>query len=483
MHKIIFSNNINIFVPNTLKNMTNYILLEQLNWFEEETNFLSKFILKGNNVIDIGANYGVYTLILSKLIGSKGHIYSFEPCTSTRKFLRKSITENSFKNVTIDNRGVSNSNQKSKLSLNKHSEINHVFHDLDDNNAYEEITLCNLDDCRKFYEWKNIDFIKIDAEGQESNILKGGKEFLNENSPLIQYEVKDKTVFNLNLIKEFKSIGYDTYRLIPGLDILAPWDDIEHDEYILNLFCCKPDKAKKLEKDKLLIRKNSLSFDNRKNFDALYDKLISENNFYDFINTNIPYNNFLTPYWKKTIDFHNEDIQKSIFLYLISHDNKYSHVMRYESIKYSFRLLSQQCAINSGNARLSSLARVSGELGLRSTQVSSLIQLKEYIDEDKNLELSEIFLLPEKYQEQLSVSDWNSEILNWMISNILITIEKKEYYSSFYAQDKTLWRLYLIKSLGFYDAEISRRINLIEKKFKNEETVYNPSTYDQSTTS
>ena len=383
MHKIIFSNDINIFVPNTLKNMTNYILLEQLNWFEEEINFLSKFILKGNNIIDIGANYGVYTLVLSKLIGTKGHIYSFEPCTTTRKFLKKSITENNFKNVTIDNRGVSNSNKKANLSLNKHSEINHVSHDLDDDSPYEEIILCNLDDCRKFYEWKDIDFIKIDAEGQESNIIKGGKDFFNYNSPLIQYEVKDKSSFNLNLIKQFKSIGYDTYRLIPGLDILAPWDDIELDEYILNLFCCKPDKAKKLEKDKLLIRKNSLNFDSHKNFNALYDKLILENNFFDFINTNIPYNNFLIPYWKKSTDFHNEDIQKSIFLYLISHDNKYSHVIRYESIKYSFQLLSQQCAINSGNARLSSLSRVSGELGLRSTQVSSLIQLKEYIDNNE----------------------------------------------------------------------------------------------------
>ena len=126
MRKIIFSNDISIFVPDSLKKMTTYILLEQLDWFEDEIKFLKKFILPGNKVIDIGANYGVYTLTLAKLIGNKGYIYSFEPCTETRNFLESSIVANNFMNITIDSRGLSNKKKEAILSLSKNSETNSV---------------------------------------------------------------------------------------------------------------------------------------------------------------------------------------------------------------------------------------------------------------------------------------------------------------------------------------------------------------------
>jgi len=467
MRKIIFSDDISIFVPDSLKKITTYILLEQLDWFEDEIKFLKKFIVPGNNVIDIGANYGVYTLTLAKLIGDKGHIYSFEPCTETRKFLESSMDVNSFKNITIDSRGLSDKKKEAILSLSKNSETNSVANNSNTEGEYEKIILTDLDSCKNFYKWNNIDFIKIDAEGQESNIIKGGKEFFLKSSPLVQYEVKDKANFNLDLINEFKSIGYDTYRLIPGLDILTPWDDIEFDEFILNLFCCKKDTAEKLANKNILIKKDSLVQKSFDDFDLLYTNLISENNFYDHIDKSIPYFNFLNSYWKNSKNLQNTNNQKAIFLYFISQNNQNSSLEKYQALKYSFQILSKECKINSGNARLSSLARISGELGLRSIQVSTLIQLRDAIYEDKILELGEIFLLPEKYQEQSSLKHWDSEISNWMISNILTTIEKKEYFSSFFSQDTTLGQLQQIKDLGYSDKEIDRRINLIKLKFKD----------------
>ena len=370
-------------------------------------------------------------------------------------------------NITIDSRGLSNKKKEAILSLSKNSETNSVSKNSNIEGEYEKIILSDLDSCMNLYKWENIDFIKIDAEGQESNIIKGGKEFFYKNSPLVQYEVKDKANFNLDLINEFKSIGYDTYRLIPGLDILVPWEDIEVDEYILNLFCCKTDTAERLANKNILLRKDSLAQKDFKDFDKLYYDLISENNFYDYIHKDIPYFNFLNSYWKNSKNLQSINNQKAVFLYYMSQNNQYPAQERYQALKYSFQILSQECKSNSGNARLSSLARISGELGLRSIQVSALIQLRDAIFEDKILELGEIFLLPERYQEQSSLGDWNSEISNWMISNILTTIEKKEYYSSFYSQDKTLGQLQQIKDLGYSDKEIDRRIDLINLKFRD----------------
>lgn len=467
MKKIIFSNDIDIFVPDSLKMMTTYILIEQLDWFEDEIKFLNKFIYKDNNVIDIGANYGVYTLTLAKLIGDKGHVFSFEPCSETRKFLKKSIDANNYKNVTVNKHGLSNKKQVANLSINKDSEINTVTKETSLKGNYEKISLSNLDSFIESYGWKDIDFIKIDAEGQESNIIAGGKEFFKINSPLVQYEVKDKESFNFSLIKEFESIGYYTYRLVPGLEILVPWDDIQFDDYILNLFCCKEDKANKLSAKSLLINKSSLGQDNSNKFNQIFKELISKKTFYDNINISIPYINFLMPYWKNSKEFHNINNEKAIFLYFISQNNEYSIEEKYSAIKFSFLALSEECKINSGNARLCSLARISGDLGLRSTQVAALIQLRDNIYKDKNFELGEIFLLPQKNQENDSLKNWGSEISNWMLSNILTTIEKKEEYSSYYSQNRNLDQLRQIKALGYDDEEINRRINLIETKFKN----------------
>lgn len=46
------------------------------------------------------------------------------------------------------------------------------------------------------------------------------------------------------MVNDFKNLGYDSYYLIPGLEILAPLDlSVSVDAYRLNLFCCNPDTS------------------------------------------------------------------------------------------------------------------------------------------------------------------------------------------------------------------------------------------------
>jgi hypothetical protein len=49
------------------------------------------------------------------------------------------------------------------------------------------------------------------------------------------------------LIREFAALGYDSYRLVPGLNLLIPFDPgSQPDTYLLNLFCCKSARADRL---------------------------------------------------------------------------------------------------------------------------------------------------------------------------------------------------------------------------------------------
>ena len=60
---------VRIVVPDSLNLITTYVLREQEDWFEDEIKFLRHLIKPGQRVIDIGANYGVYTLAMAKLVG------------------------------------------------------------------------------------------------------------------------------------------------------------------------------------------------------------------------------------------------------------------------------------------------------------------------------------------------------------------------------------------------------------------------------
>ena len=122
------------------------------------------------------------------------------------------------------------------------------------------VRVVTLDDCLHRYGWSQIDLLKIDAEGQESNIIDGGRRFLTELSPLILYEVKSREELNLELVGKLAAFGFDSYRLVPGLDLLVPFDAAaKPDGYLLNLFCCKKDRATAISERGMLLDSASIA--------------------------------------------------------------------------------------------------------------------------------------------------------------------------------------------------------------------------------
>ena len=70
-------------------------------------------------VVDIGANYGSYTLIASKLVGNDGRVYAFEPEPGNYDILVKNIEMNGYTNVTPIRKAVSNKQGKVRLYVDK----------------------------------------------------------------------------------------------------------------------------------------------------------------------------------------------------------------------------------------------------------------------------------------------------------------------------------------------------------------------------
>ncbi|NQV20453.1 MAG: FkbM family methyltransferase [Rhodospirillales bacterium] len=250
---VTLNNGVRLCVPRLWSSLTPYVLLEQERWFEDEIDFVGRLLLPGEQAIDIGANYGCYTLVMSRSVGGTGRVWAFEPAALTAWFLNASLKENGLSNVAVSTSAVSDRVGSASFQVSLAPELSGLGA-VDQSLSTEQVTTTTLDECAGQMSGNDISFVKIDAEGHEQQVLEGGREFFARQSPLVMYEVVEKRQIHEELIGQFQKLGYRSYRLVPGLGVLVPFDEpgLEHVN-LLNLFGCKPDRAAVLAARGLLV--------------------------------------------------------------------------------------------------------------------------------------------------------------------------------------------------------------------------------------
>ncbi|MGA1517708.1 MAG: FkbM family methyltransferase, partial [Phycisphaerales bacterium] len=98
---------VRIGVPDDLRETSRWVLEEQGDWFEDELRFVRGWFPEGGTAIDVGANYGCYTLSLAKRCGPTGRVIAFEPGSAVAAFLDRSVEANGFEQVRIVQAAVS----------------------------------------------------------------------------------------------------------------------------------------------------------------------------------------------------------------------------------------------------------------------------------------------------------------------------------------------------------------------------------------
>ena len=165
------------------------------------------------NIIDCGAQSGLYSLYAKYLPNAT--FYSFEPFITTFQLLNDNICINDIRNVNTYNIGLSD--RIGSCILNtcvSHNGLHTIGNNVRRFNDIKpiEIQVNTIDNL--FYD-KNIqvDFIKIDTEGWEYFILKGGEKTIRKYKPKIQIEWFETNMIQCNVnVNEFinyiNSIGY-----------------------------------------------------------------------------------------------------------------------------------------------------------------------------------------------------------------------------------------------------------------------------------
>jgi protein O-GlcNAc transferase len=453
---------VHIVVPDSLNLLTPYVLFEQRDWFEDEIAFVRRLLRPGQQTIDVGANYGVYTLTMAKIVGSTGAVWAFEPASSTAALLAQSVAANNFSQVFVECSAISSACGTARLALNDNAEFNSLVRDDLPAVTTETVPVVTLDDCLVRYGWKDIDFMKIDAEGEETNIIAGGRRFFTECSPLILYEIKAGADLHLELVQQFARIGFESYRLIPGLDLLVPFDvDSQPDGYLLNLFCCKKDRAALLAEMGLLLDAATLTACTAAGrFERFYQSHREEYTWDKRLLT-MPYCASLSSLWS-TPAGDSAAIGDVLACYAISQDTGLDSFERLRGLEVSIQLLKSLGKEIAQFLRLSTVTRVARDYGSRTVAMNAIKQLLDSISLKRPIDASEPFLAPSKRFDAISPG---ARIDDWMLAASAEEFERLQSFSSFYMGDSSRPRLELIASLSFGSEEMGRRLQLLNARF------------------
>ena len=437
---------VRVVVPDLLDLITPYVLREQEDWFEDELRFLRKLLQPGETVIDIGASYGVYALSMARAVGASGSVLAFEPSSATARLLEESVAANGYSHVTVRRSALSAVAGTGQLTVGEHPELNALVHGAP-RGAVESVPVSTLDECLREHGGRRIDFVKIDAEGEEENILKGGEKFLAQQSPLVQYEVKVGKNLNLDLVGAFGARGYASYRLVPGLDLLVPFDaGSPADDYLLNLFCCKPDQASRLaERGRLL---------------TLAESVQPRPADWRAAMAGFPYAGLLRERWERTMTRDgSRELEEALSLYWRSRDRSASAAERFAALEASMSRLQSLSKSETTGLRRASLARAARDYGARTLAVDALEQLSAALLRGDQANPAEPFLMPSERFD--AISPGNSPA-RWLLAAMLEEYERLSAFSSYSTDASALPRLRAIRDLGFASPEMQRRLAMVE---------------------
>ncbi len=203
----------------------------------DSMSLFARLIAPGDAVVEIGAHIGYISLYFAHLAGEAGRVVVFEPGVNNLPYLRENLAAAS--NTQIIEKAAGNINGQASFFLEDLTGQNNSLvrdYEIFQNNAtrsrwsggYSEVTVdvVRLDDYLPAHDVQP-DFIKIDVEGAELEVLEGLTGILERAQPLLMVEVTRNHAALCSLLANY---GYELFNaaLEPQRDPAA---------IHLNVFC------------------------------------------------------------------------------------------------------------------------------------------------------------------------------------------------------------------------------------------------------
>lgn len=153
--------------------------------------FWRRYLRPGSVFFDIGANIGLYTVPASQHVGRLGRVIGFEAHPLIYRYLSGNVARNCDGNVVIENLAVGAESGEIKIAFNTSNPGE--THVATRTEAGESVPVVALDEYCARHDISRIDYMKLDVEGYETNVLRGATRIIDASeSILIQTEYEPR---------------------------------------------------------------------------------------------------------------------------------------------------------------------------------------------------------------------------------------------------------------------------------------------------
>lgn len=201
---------------------------------------LQQILEPGHVFLDVGANFGYYSVVLASRLNHQCVVHAFEPNPPTLALLRHHVTINGLENV-VQIHDIALSDQEGTASLATKEGNSGGTHVVASDATSALVQLTTLDAFCDAQRLTRLDAIKIDVEGFEERVLLGGRRALLRWRPVLLIELEparlhDKGTSVERVVLLLEELGYALF--VSRRRILEPLRELpEGDDAQINVFC------------------------------------------------------------------------------------------------------------------------------------------------------------------------------------------------------------------------------------------------------
>lgn len=187
----------------------------------EVVRFLLNHVRPASTVIDVGGFAGIYSILLSRLVGPTGRVIAVEPVVENFELLQKNVTHANCTNVRVIHAAASDRNEPVafRRMRGRYMPYGTLAGDVDDPTRYESVSVNGrtLDSVLADEGVSDVALLKIDVEGGEALVLRGLANTIARHRPTLVIEIHDSPPHDQARAREALPIvfdgGYDVFDL------------------------------------------------------------------------------------------------------------------------------------------------------------------------------------------------------------------------------------------------------------------------------
>lgn len=159
--------------------------------------------MRGKAVVDAGANIGMFSILAGRMGAKK--VYAFEPIRGNFEYLSRNIQLNGLEGTVVPiNKALGGRNETREIHCSGFADDHSAsFENVGSLKAMQTVEVVSVDSFAK----GKIDFIKMDVEGYEKEVIEGARETIRRDSPLLSFSVYHKENDRATLPRILKEIN------------------------------------------------------------------------------------------------------------------------------------------------------------------------------------------------------------------------------------------------------------------------------------